>query len=98
MKQERIEKDGDFDPGLFSPEELEMMEGADGIVPGLELAHGDVDRLMKRGAGHGFRPDAQMTLRTRFSATLRTASRHCWRCSSRSLDASTIRARFCVCS
>lgn len=39
MKEARIEGEGDFDPGLFSPEELAMMRGSEGIVDGLEVEH-----------------------------------------------------------
>jgi hypothetical protein len=47
MKHERIEKVEDVDPGLFSPEELEMMKGAEGIVEELELPH-DATELQRQ--------------------------------------------------
>lgn len=47
MKQERIEEGGEFDPDLFSPEELEMMRDAEGIVDGLEVEH-DMAELQRQ--------------------------------------------------
>lgn len=49
MKEAPIERDGEFDPDLFSPEELEMMRGADGVVDGLEVAH-DAAELQRQYA------------------------------------------------
>ena len=37
MKEAPIERAGDYDPDLFSPEELEMMRGAEGVVDGVEV-------------------------------------------------------------
>ena len=39
MKEAPIERAGDFDPDLFSPEELEMMRNADGVIDQLHVAH-----------------------------------------------------------
>lgn len=47
MKEGRIERAGEFDPDLFSPEELEMMQGADGIVDGTVLEH-DIVELQRQ--------------------------------------------------
>ena len=47
MKYERIEKDGGFDPALFSPEELEMMNGAEGITDDVALEH-DAGELQRQ--------------------------------------------------
>ena len=47
MKMERVEKGGDHDPGLFSPEELEMMHAAEGDAEGLQLEP-DVAELQRQ--------------------------------------------------
>ncbi len=39
MKEAELERGGDFDPDLFSPEELAMMREADGVVDGLTVEH-----------------------------------------------------------
>ena len=39
MKEAEMDRAGDFDPDLFSPEELAMMREADGIVDGLTVEH-----------------------------------------------------------
>lgn len=49
MKQAPIESGGDFDPDLFSPEELEMMQGAEGVVDGLQVEH-DAAELQRQYA------------------------------------------------
>lgn len=43
MKEAAIEKDGTFDPDLFSPEELEMMSNADGVIDGNTVEQGAAD-------------------------------------------------------
>ena len=50
MKEAPIEREGDFDPDLFSPEELEMMRGADGAVEGFAVEH-DAAELQRQYAG-----------------------------------------------
>lgn len=49
MKQAPIEKEGDFSPDLFSPEELEMMRGAEGVVEGVAVEH-DAAELQRQYA------------------------------------------------
>ena len=39
MKQTPIERAGDYNPDLFSPEELALMNGADGITDELSVQH-----------------------------------------------------------
>lgn len=39
MKEARTDRAGDFDPDLFSPEELAMMREADGVVDGFAVEH-----------------------------------------------------------
>lgn len=43
MREAPIERAGEFDPDLFSPEELEMMRTADGVIDGMEVAHDAVE-------------------------------------------------------
>ena len=43
MKETPIERAGDYDPDLFSPEELEMMRAAEGETDGPELQHDAVE-------------------------------------------------------
>ena len=47
MKMGKVEKEGDYDPDLFSPEELEMMRTAEGDADGLQLEH-DVTELQRQ--------------------------------------------------
>ena len=47
MKQTPIEKAGDFDPELFSAEELEMMAGADGVIDTMSVEP-DVAELQRQ--------------------------------------------------
>ena len=49
MKEAPIERAGEFDPDLFSPEELEMMQGADGVVEGMAVSH-DAAELQRQYA------------------------------------------------
>lgn len=49
MKEAPIERDEDFDPDLFSPEELEMMRTADGVIDQLDVAH-DAAELQRQYA------------------------------------------------
>ena len=49
MKETPIERAGEYDPDLFSPEELEMMRGADGVTDEPELQH-DAAELQRQYA------------------------------------------------
>ncbi len=43
MKETPIERAGDYDSDLFSPEELEMMHGAQGVTEEADLHHDAVE-------------------------------------------------------
>ena len=43
MKETPIERAGDYDSDLFSPEELEMMRDAEGVTDGPRLQHDAVE-------------------------------------------------------
>ena len=49
MKEAPIERAGDYDPDLFSPEELEMMYGAQGVTEQADLHH-DAAELQRQYA------------------------------------------------
>ncbi len=49
MKEAPIERAGDYDPDLFSPEELEMMRGAEGDDEGVDVQH-DAAELQRQYA------------------------------------------------